>query len=84
MAEAKAEWQKLDEAHAENVKHNRSEGAKRAAETRRRNREMAIATNDAEEIAVAVATQDAKAIIEADVADRERARELMAHLARRS
>lgn len=82
MAEAKAEWQKLDEAHAENVSRNRSEGAKRAAETRRRNREAAESASA--EIAVAVATQDAKAIIEADVADRERARELMAHLARRS
>lgn len=38
---AKAEWQKLDEAYAENVRHNRSEGARRAAETRRRNREAA-------------------------------------------
>lgn len=38
---AKAEWQKLDEAHAENVHHNRSAGARRAAETRRRNREAA-------------------------------------------
>jgi hypothetical protein len=44
LEQAKAEWQKLDEAqaeqHARTVAHNRSEGAKRAAETRRRNAEI--------------------------------------------
>ena len=39
VAEAKAEWQRLDEAYAENTRRNRSEGARRAAETRRRNAE---------------------------------------------
>lgn len=34
---AKAEWQKLDEAQAENTHRNRSAGARRAAETRRAN-----------------------------------------------
>lgn len=34
---AKAEWQGMDEAYAENTHRNRSEGARRAAETRRRN-----------------------------------------------
>lgn len=47
LAEAKAEWQQLDAAHAENVHRNRSEGARRAAETRRRNAELA-ATEEAE------------------------------------
>lgn len=37
LEEAKAEWQKQDEAYAENTHRNRSEGARRAAETRRRN-----------------------------------------------
>ena len=43
---ARAEWQRLDEARAENTAHNRSEGARRAAETRRRN---AAALADGEE-----------------------------------
>jgi Skp family chaperone for outer membrane proteins len=39
VAEAKAEWQKQDEAYAEQTHRNRSDGARRAAETRRRNAE---------------------------------------------
>jgi hypothetical protein len=40
LEKAKAEWQGYDEARAENVRRNRSEGAKKAAETRRRNQEL--------------------------------------------
>ncbi len=40
LAQAKAEWQHLDEAYAENTHRNRSAAARRAAETRRRNAEI--------------------------------------------
>lgn len=40
MAMARAEWQRMDEAYAEQTHRNRSEGARRAAETRRANREQ--------------------------------------------
>lgn len=52
---ARAQWQQLDEAYAENIHHNRSEGAKRAAETRRRNREEAAQTEVPEPHAAAQA-----------------------------
>jgi len=42
VAQAKAEWQKYDEAYAENVHRNRSEGARRAAETRKANAAKAV------------------------------------------
>lgn len=58
VAKARAEWQGLDEAYAENVHRNRSEGARRAAETRRRNRE-------------AEAKQAAEATLDRVLADRE-------------
>lgn len=44
LTEAKAEWQRQDEARAENIHRNRSEGARRAAETRRLNQ---LAAQDA-------------------------------------
>lgn len=41
VATARAEWQQLDAAREENIRRNRSEGARRAAETPRRNAEAA-------------------------------------------
>lgn len=54
VEEAKAEWQGLDEAHAENVRRNRSDAARRAADTRRRNAQLR-----AQESASVISTQSA-------------------------
>lgn len=63
LAKAKAEWQGLDEARAENIRRNRSEGAKKAAATRAANR--AAGESLAEDLAVAEA--QVKEILEQEI-----------------
>lgn len=67
LGEAKAEWQKQDEAYAENTRRNRSDGARRAAETRRRNAaERQEAEEDITTPAPHPAAQAAAKIVEPD------------------
>jgi len=68
LAAAQAHWQKLDEAHAENVHRNRSEGARKAAETRRMNaQELAnkVASTPGADVADVVSVPEAEDIREA-------------------